>query len=161
MSLTHLHLLVTHLSIYGSIFGGLVLLHGIWTRSIQTKIAAYNIFIISAIAASIAYFSGEEAEETVENIQGIAESTVEQHEDFAVFALVSLIILGASSIFGIIMHLRKPALSRGIATVILIISIISFFLIARTGYLGGQIRHTETNSAIPVTIQTQEHENDD
>ncbi|MBK6629271.1 MAG: hypothetical protein IPJ87_03925 [Flavobacteriales bacterium] len=162
MNQTHIHLLITHLPIFGSILGGLVLAHGLWTKSNQTKIAAYNIFIISAIGAGIAYLTGEAAEETVENIQGIAKDMIDEHEDFAVFALVSLIILGVSSIGGLFLTLRKSALTRMTAIVILFISLISFGLIARTGYLGGQIRHTEINNLNTATQgQGGESEDDD
>ena len=78
-----------------------MLAHGLWTRSNQTKIAAYNLFIISSIGAGIGYFTGEPAEETVENIAGISKNLVEQHEDFAVIALVSLVVLGVASIVGL------------------------------------------------------------
>lgn len=146
MNQTHIHLLITHLPIFGSILGGLVLVHGLWTNSNQTKIAAYNIFIISAIGAGIAYLTGEAAEETVENIQGVVEATIKQHEEFALFALISLILLGVASILGLLLTIRKSPLTRTTAFVILFISLISFGLVARTGYLGGQIRHTEINS---------------
>ena len=160
MNQTHIHLLITHLPIFGSILGGLVLAHGLWTKSNQTKIAAYNIFIISAIGAGIAYLTGEAAEETVENIQGIAKNMIDEHEDFAVFALVSLIILGVASIGGLFLTLRKSALTSTAAIVILFISLISFGLVARTGYLGGQIRHTEINNSA-TTTQGQGGESDD
>ncbi len=143
MNQTHIHLLVTHLPIFGSILGGLVLAQGLWSKSNQTKIAAYSLFIISAIGAVIAYLTGEGAEETVENIQGVVEATIKQHEEFALYALVSLIILGVASLVGLFLTLRKSTLTRTAAFVILIISLISFGLVARTGYLGGQIRHTE------------------
>jgi len=162
MNQTHIHLLITHLPIFGSILGGLVLAHGLWTKSNQTKIAAYNIFIISAIGAGIAYLTGEAAEETVENIQGISENIIEQHEDFAVFALVSLIILGVASLAGLFLTLRKSALTKTTAILVLFISLISFGLVARTGYLGGQIRHTEINNPTTTTQgQGGESEDDD
>ncbi|MCB9251643.1 MAG: hypothetical protein H6605_04205 [Flavobacteriales bacterium] len=160
MNQTHIHILITHLPIFGSILGGLVLVHGLWTKSNQTKIASYNIFIISAIGAGIAYLTGEAAEETVENIQGIAKNMIDEHEDFAVFALVSLIILGVASIGGLFLTLRKSALTSAAAIVILFISLISFGLVARTGYLGGQIRHTEINNP-GTTAQGQDGESDD
>ena len=48
------------------------------------------------------------------------------------------------------------------AIVILFISLISFGLIARTGYLGGQIRHTEINNLNTATQgQGGESEDDD
>jgi uncharacterized membrane protein len=160
MDQTHIHLLITHLPIFGSILGGLVLAHGLWTKSVQTKIAAYNLFIISAIGAGIAYLTGEAAEETVENIQGVVESTIKQHEEFALFALISLIILGVASIVGLFLTLRKSPLTRATAIVILFISLISFVLVARTGYLGGQIRHTEINAANNLNSTPNENEGD-
>ena len=146
MDQTHIHLLITHLPIFGSLLGGLVLAHGIWAKSNQTKIAAYNLLIISSIGAAIAYMTGEGAEETVENMQGVVEATIKQHEEFALVALISLIILGIASIIGLLITLRKSPLTRTIAFISLFISLISFILVARTGYLGGQIRHTEIGS---------------
>ncbi len=161
MNQTHLHLAITHLPIFGSFFGVLVLIIGLWAKSIQTKIAAYYIFIISALGAGIAYLTGEGAEETVEKIQGIAESTIELHEDFAVFALISLIILGVASIIGLFLTLRKSALTKKIAFVVLFTSLISFGLVARTGYLGGQIRHTEINNVTTTTQEQGDEKEDD
>jgi uncharacterized membrane protein len=161
MNQTHIHLLITHLPIFGSILGGLVLAHGIWTKSNQTKIAAYNLFIISAIGAGIAYLTGEGAEETVENIQGVIEATIKTHEEFALFALISLIILGITSIIGLFLTMRKSSLTRTAAIIILFISLLSFGLVARTGYLGGQIRHTEINSTNNPNPTPNENEGDD
>ncbi len=161
MNQTHIHLLITHLPIFGSILGGLVLAHGLWTKSNQTKIASYNLLIISSIGAIIAYLTGEGAEETVEKIQGVSESMIDQHADFAVYALVSLCILGAAALIGLFVSLRKSPLSRTIAIITLVISLVSFGLIARTGYLGGQIRHTEINAATPIPQQNGEQEKDD
>lgn len=62
MDQLHIHLVITHLLIFSSILGSLVLVYGLWTKSIQTKIAAYNIFVISAIGVGIAYLIAEAAE---------------------------------------------------------------------------------------------------
>lgn len=161
MDQTHIHLLITHLPIFGSILGGLVLAHGLWTKSNQTKMAAYNLFIISAIGAIIAYLTGEAAEETVENIQGVVEATIKTHEEFALFALISLVILGIASVLGLYLTLSKSSLTRITAFVILFISLISFGLVARTGYLGGQIRHTEISNGATAPIGDFEKEADD
>ena len=161
MNQTHIHLLITHLPIFGSLLGGLVLAHGIWTKSNPTKVAAYNLLIISSIGAVIAYLTGEGAEETVEKIQGVSENMIEQHSDFAMYALVSLSILGVASVIGLFISLKKSPLSRTIAIITLIISLISFGLITRTGYLGGQIRHTEINSSSPIPIQNSDKEKND
>jgi uncharacterized membrane protein len=44
---------------------------------------------------------------------------------------------------GLLFTYRKSPLSRTVEFIVLFVSIISFTLVARTGYLGGQIRHTE------------------
>jgi uncharacterized membrane protein len=143
MDQTHIHLLITHLPIFGSVLGALVLLHGIYMKSEQTKIAAYNLFIISAIGAGIAYATGEAAEETVERIAGVSEAMIEEHEDAAIFALWGMIILGIVSLAGVFLTVKKHALASTASIIILLLSLFSFSIVARTGYLGGQIRHSE------------------
>jgi uncharacterized membrane protein len=143
MNATHLHLLITHLPIFGSIFGGLVLAHGIRTSSNQTKIAAYYLFVLSSVGAVVAYLTGESAEESVENLQGVLEANIKAHETFALYALVGLIALGVSAIVGLIVTFRQSVYTRTVSFMILVLSLSSFVLVARTGYLGGQIRHTE------------------
>lgn len=157
MNQAHVHLLITHLPIFGSILGGFVLAHGLWTQSNETKIAAYNLLILSAIGAGISYLTGEGAEEVVEDIQGVAQNMIEQHEESALFALISLITLGVASIGGLFLTLRKSSFTRTVAALVLVISLVSFGLVARTGYLGGQIRHTEVgNAATPAQEQGEE-----
>lgn len=143
MNQTHLHLLITHLPIIGSILGAFVLIHGIWKNSNTTLLAAYNIFLISAIGAGVAYLTGESAEETVEDLPGISKNLIEEHSDSALIALICLIVVAAISLAGLYVNWKKPLSIRPIALVALIASLIAFCFVARTGYLGGQIRHTE------------------
>jgi len=161
MNPTHIHLVITHLPFFGSILGAFVLTYALWTKSDQTKMAAYYLLIISSLGAGIAYLTGEEAEETLENLQGISENTIERHEDFAIFALVALIILGAFSIIGAYLTYKKSPLTRTIAFITLIISLAAFLMVARTGYLGGQIRHSEINSNTVNATESGEEEEED
>ena len=162
MSQVHLHLLITHLPVFGSILGAFVLGYGLWAKSNQTKNAAYFIFIISSIGAAIAYLTGEGAEEAVEDIQGVTENLIKVHEDAAMYALISLIVLGVLSLIALAVGRFKTSWIKSTAFIILIVSLISFGLVARTGYLGGQIRHTEiANSTIQNTGGTEGGEKDD
>ncbi len=151
MDQTHIHLFITHLPIFGSFLGGLVLLHGFFTKSIQTNIAAYYILILSAIGAGIAYLTGEGAEETVENIQGVIENNIKQHEEFALYALISIIVLGVLSVLALFFSWNKSGYIRPLQIIILFTCAISFLLMTRTGYLGGQIRHSELNPTTNLT----------
>jgi uncharacterized membrane protein len=145
MDQTHIHLLITHLPIFGSILGGVVLAYGLYSKSDHTKIASYYLFIISGLGAGIAYLTGEEAEETVENLQGVVRSMIEEHEDAALFALISSIILGVAAIIGLILQSKRSAYANTVAKVTLFLSLFCFSVTARTGYLGGMIRHPEVN----------------
>lgn len=149
MDQAHIHLLITHLPIFGSILGALVLVHGMWTKSSATKIAAYHVLILSALGVVVAYLTGEGTEETVENIQGVAENAIEAHEEFAMFALISLICTGIASVLGVILTLKKSSFANKISMVILFLALVGFGLVARTGYLGGKIRHTEVGTGTP------------
>jgi len=146
MTQVHLHLLITHLPVFGSILGALVLAYGIWTKSNQTKNAAYFMFVISAIGAFIDYLTGEGAEEATEKMIGVSGSMIKLHEESAMYSLISLVALGASSIFALVETRLKTPFIKSTAVLILLFSLISFGLVARTGYFGGQIRHTEISA---------------
>ncbi|MGL2962208.1 DUF2231 domain-containing protein [Flavobacterium sp. RSB2_4_14] len=163
MDQTHLHLLITHLPIFGSLLGVFVLVFGMWRKSDTTILASYFLFIISTIGAVIAYVTGEAAEETVENIQGVSESVIEQHADFAQFALIGLIVLGVAALASALTLYKKSPFSKMLTMVTLFLSIVSFVLVARTGYLGGQIRHTEIAAGVTQNAGEQggEQEGDD
>jgi uncharacterized membrane protein len=132
--------------------------YALFSRSEHTKISAYLIFILSAVGAGVAYLTGEAAEESVENLQGVMESGIEQHEDFAIYALVSLITLGVVSLLGLFLTFKKSNLTRAIAKLTLFISLLSFGLVAYTGFLGGKIRHTEISAQTNEGLQQNEAE---
>jgi membrane protein YqaA with SNARE-associated domain len=141
--------------------GSLVLVHGIVTKSTQTKIAAYNLLILSAIGAVAAYLTGEGAEETVEKIPGISESAIEEHGEFAKYAMIALIVTGVTALASLLFTLRKSSITVALANVTLVIALISFGLMARTGYQGGQIRHTELSTSTSNSAQGTETKDDD
>lgn len=161
MSQAHLHLIITHLPVFGSILGALVLGYAIWSKSDQTKKAAYFLFILSAVGAGIAYATGEGAEEAVEKLPGVSESIIKQHESFAMYALVSLIVLGVSSLLALLLTYKKTVFAKTASLITLLLSLVSFALVAQTGYLGGQIRHTEIRSGLAQTDAGGEKEDDD
>jgi uncharacterized membrane protein len=156
MNQAHIHLLITHLPIVGSLLGAIVLLYGLLNQNAYTYRAAYLLLFISSGGALVAYFTGEGAEEVVEDIAGVAKSAIDAHEAFALYAILSLSMLGVVSFASYYMTVKNTAAIRTFAKVTLVIALISFGLVARTGYLGGQIRHTEMGS--PATGST---ENDD
>ena len=144
---THLHLMITHLSIFGSILGALVLIYGMITKSHHTKMAALMLFIITSISAFISDVTGDAASLTIKTIDGISKAAVKEHHLAAQFGILSLYILGGASLIALIyIVMKKPAKTKMIYWIALIIALWSFSVTTRTGYLGGKIRHTELDT---------------
>jgi len=159
MDQAHIHLLIVHLPLFGAFFGMLVLAHGLWHKSEQTSIAAFNVFIISAIGAAIAKFTGEGAEEAVEHIPGVLESAIELHEDAGFWAFVSMLVLGVASVLAIFLTRTKSTFSIAMTRIVLVLAAFCVVVVGRTAYLGGQIRHTEISGV--AVDQSQSEEDDD
>ena len=94
-----------------------------------------------------AYVTGEGSEDTIEKIAGVSKQAVEQHSDVALYAMIALIVSGLTSMLGIFFTLRKSTQANFLSIITLIIALVGLGLAARTGYQGGQIRHTELNAA--------------
>jgi uncharacterized membrane protein len=139
--------MITHLPIIGAFIGLLILVFAYLKKDANVKTAAYLVFVVCAIGASIAYSTGEGAEEVVENLPGVLEAAIETHEDAAMYSLVSMIALGVMSIIGIIQIRWNTSKFNFIHSLILVLSLLSMATIAYTGNLGGKIRHTEIANA--------------
>lgn len=147
MNLAHVHLLITHLPVFGSILGAFVLAYGIYNKSTHTISASYMVLIISALGVGISYLTGESAEELVEQIPGVSKKRIHEHEEAALFGLISLIVVGLNALIGLIFNIKNLNKARLIAQIALVVSLFSFSVMVRVGYLGGQIRHTEIYEA--------------
>ena len=67
MNGAHLHLVLTHLPVLGIAFATILLALGWYRKSRALQQAALSALVIGAIAAGAAYWTGEGAEEAVEN----------------------------------------------------------------------------------------------
>lgn len=70
--------------------------------------AAYLIFLVAAIGAAVANWSGEGAEELVDELSGVAHDNIEEHEDAATFALWTSLITGGLALAGLVFRRSGP-----------------------------------------------------
>lgn len=142
MDSAHLHLILNHFPIIGTMIGTGIMAYGYFTQSEATKKAALWTWVAMALVAIPVFLTGEPAEESVEGLAGISEAIIEQHEEAAALAIWVMEALGllslATLLFG---HGKKTMISIAFA-----LSLVTFGTMAYTGYLGGQIRHTEIRS---------------
>ncbi len=143
-----MHLLLNHFPIIGSLLGIGVMAYGYLTSSAQVKKTALWIWAAMAAVAIPVFLTGEPAEESVESIASVSEALIEQHEEAAELALWLMEALGLLSLATLAVGWKKDALSKPLVLLATVLSLATFAAMAHTGYLGGQIRHSEIRSSM-------------
>ena len=143
MNDAHLHLVVNHFPIIGIVIGTLVLLFGLLFKDRKVRMTALGILIFSSLTAFAANFTGELAEDAVENLPGISEIYIETHEDAAARFIWAMSITGVFALLMLFLEI-KSIKKVFLGYIFLFISIATSGYYAReTGTTGGEIRHPE------------------
>lgn len=152
MNEAHLHMVVNHFPIIGTILGLGILLVGYFQKNSAVKNTAYVLFIIAAVFAAASMATGEGAEEMVEDMQGVGHEIIHNHEEMAEKLAFVLYILGVVSIAGLYTTIKKTSQSKLVSLLTIIIAVVAIFFAQKTGTTGGEIRHTEirTNTESPA-----------
>ena len=143
MNDAHLHLVVNHFPIIGTILALGVLIAGFFLKNSSVKNTAYGLFIVSAIFAALSMSTGEGAEEIVEDMPNIGRRIIHVHEEIAEKLTIVLYLLGGISVLGLVLNLKNHAKAKFISIVVLIVAIGAVYLAQLVGTTGGEIRHTE------------------
>ena len=152
MNGAHLHLLINHIPVLGTVFGLALLAFGAWKGSDELRKAALGTFVIAALAAAATYLTGEPAEDVVKGLPGISRPLISRHEDAAGIALGGIIVLGVLALGGLIWFRWGRQMKTWFSVLLLGTAMIVTGLMAWTANLGGQIRHTEIRpDAVPLT----------
>jgi hypothetical protein len=145
MSSVHLHLILNHVPVVGTVIGLLLLAYAALRRDDGLVRVCLGLFAVLGLAGAATFLSGEPAEEAVEGIAGVTEALVERHEEAALMATVALGGLGAASLAALL-WLRGRPLPRRLPLAFLVAAVVPAAGMARAANLGGQIRHTEIRS---------------
>lgn len=154
MDSTHLHLILNHFPIIGTLIALGILTYAVFFKKQELSKAALVIIVLMAIIAIPVFKTGEAAEETVENIPGVLESAIEAHEEAAELAMIFMEIGGGMALLALIALLFPASMGKwknSFLYLALAIGWVAFFLMARTGNTGGEIRHTELNGSVAQT----------
>jgi hypothetical protein len=158
MDALHFHLIITHLPVFASLLGALVLAYGIGKESKPTREIACLILILAGAGTVLSNVSGENAEHIAERISGVLESSIERHEESVGFVFWTLVPCAVLAIAALWAGWKKPELEKRISLLALCLSLLGFIATARTAWLGGQIRHTEIwqqqqDNSFPETVE--------
>ena len=143
MDPTRIHLLITHLPVYGLFLGFLALLYGAVRKDRQVKMVSLFLIIVTTIGAIIAFRTGESAEEAVEHLAGVTHDAIEEHEESAELTILFFYGLGVFTAIALYFEMKAKRYAQELSFFVLAFTIVTFFLVAQTANLGGKIRHTE------------------
>ena len=143
MNDAHLHMVVNHFPIIGTIFGLGILIAALFLKNNTVKNTAYVLFAIAAIFAFASMNTGEGAEEIVEDFPNIGKQIIHEHEELAEKFAIVMYVLGVASLLGLYLNLKNNAKAKLMSFLILTIAIVGIILSKAVGTSGGEIRHTE------------------
>jgi len=146
MNWAHVHLIINHIPVIG--IGLLILLFiGAIVRKNKGLITVALAFIILISLATIpVYLTGEPAEEVVEDMPGISEELIKEHEEQAEIAFILVEVAGGLALITLIARRYSDKLGQRLVILTLLVLIVSGGLIGWTANLGGKIHHEEIRS---------------
>ena len=152
MSVGHLHLMLNHFPVIGAVFCVLLLALAVWRNSSELGKVSFGALALVGAASIVVFLTGEPAEELIENLPGFSDAITERHEDVALIATIAMGIVGALAL-AVLAVLRRRALPRSIIAAGLVASVGVGALMGYTGFLGGQVRHTEIRPGAVAAVE--------
>lgn len=143
MNDAHLHMVVNHFPIIGTIFGLGIFVVGIVMKNNVLKNTAYALFCVAALFAAVSMSTGEGAEELVEDMPSVGKTIIHEHEEMAEKLALVLYVLGAVSLVGLYLNIKKNTKANLVSLLALSIAVVAVFVAKETGTTGGEVRHTE------------------
>ena len=143
MDLAHLHLLLNHFPTIGTIMGGGLFVLSLITNSDDLKRASLVVLLGISLIAIPTYISGNGAQDAVKSLPGVSKTLIETHEGAALVALGFIEVTGAFAWLGLWQFRRLARVPNWNLAVILVLTAVTFGLMARASNLGGEIRHGE------------------
>jgi len=143
MNLAHLHLLLNHFPIIGTIVGVGLFLISLVGKNDDLKRAALIIFAVMALLSLPTYFSGVGAQGAIEKLPGVSDALIDRHEGAAILGLFFMEMTGALALVGLWHSHKFSRPARWNVMIVLLLSLITVGLMTRIGTTGGDIRHPE------------------
>jgi uncharacterized membrane protein len=151
MNDAHLHLVVNHFPIIGTIFGLGILIAGLIFKNQTLKNTAFVLFIIAAAFGFASMNTGEGAEEIAENLPSVTDQIIHEHEEMAEKLALVLYALGVISLLGLYLNFKNNAKAAVVSYIAIVVAVSGVFLGKQTGTTGGEIRHTEIRATATAT----------
>jgi uncharacterized membrane protein len=147
----HLHLLLNHIPVIGSIVGLGLFLISFFGKNEDLRRGSYIIFAAIALLTIPAFMSGFGAQQMVKG-PGVSDDLIRRHESSALLSLWFMEITGTLALIGLWQSQGTARPTRWNVMAVLLFSLLTVGLMARTGNTGGDIRHPEVRPGKEATV---------
>ena len=142
MNYAHLHLLLNHVPVIGAIVGVGLFLISFFRKERGPEESSYIIFAAVALLTIPAFLSGFGAQQMIKG-PGVSDALIRRHEGSALLSLWFMEVTGALALIGLWQSQTSARPPRWNVIAMLLFSLLTVVLMARTGNTGGDIRHPE------------------
>jgi YVTN family beta-propeller protein len=154
MNIIEIHLILNHIPIIGVAFVSLYLLIAtIFKNTFMQKVSLWILLCVALLTIAV-YLSGLGAETPVKSLPNVSKSYLQLHEKVARIASMTIWAIGGITLLGLISLRGKEQLFKYFVRGILAMTLLSTGLFILTGYLGGQITHSEIRSSTAEELST-------
>ena len=156
MNLAHLHLLLNHFPIIGTLVALGLFISSFVGKNDDLKRSSLIIFAAIALITLPTFFSGIGAQRAIRKDPGVSTALIDRHEGAAMLAVFFMLITGTLALVEL-WRRRRIATEKpwsGTLLAILIFSLLTAGLMVRVGTTGGDIRHPEIWTAKDMTQET-------
>ena len=142
-STLHLHLMLNHIPILGTVAAALVLGWGLLRRSTEITRLGLVAAVLAALLSIPVYLTGEPAEHQLRELdRTVDRHLIHDHEERAETGFIAVLVTGAAALVALWLA-RDPGAGRALPCLVCAGLIVSFGLFAVAAVSGGQIRHPE------------------
>ncbi len=153
MTLAHVHLLLNHFPIIGTMIGLGLFIIALVGKSDSLKQTSLVVLLGIAMLAFPTYLSGNAAAEELRSLPGVSQDLIKAHQDSALLAFIFMELAGSFAWLGLWQYRRLARFPRWTLTVVLLLSVVTVLLMSTVGNTGGDIRHPEIAKDMPVGPQ--------
>lgn len=146
MNWAHVHLMINHVPVIGSLAVTLLLLWGLARKSRDVIRAGLLALVLVALASLPVVLTGEPAEHEIEDVPAVSEHAIDAHQEFAETSAVVLGVVGLVALIGLVKWRGETPIPRGYAVLVFLLSLVPLGMMFWTANLGGRIHHPEVRA---------------
>ena len=137
----HLHLILNHFPIIGTVMVVLVLGYAVFINNDKIKKLGMFMLVLIGLITIPVFLTGEKAAGIVKGNDGVLEENIDPHEEFAKISMIAMEITAGISLISLFLFRKEKAVPVWFGVVLLLLIIGVNLMMVYTGHLGGKISH--------------------